>query len=234
MAKFIVIDGLDGCGKATQVEKVADRLKAEGYKVVIMSFPNYSSDSSAAVKMYLNGDLGNNPSLLNPYVCSSFYAIDRFINYIQNYKKYFEEDDNTIILADRYLSANIIYQGAKISESNARHLFIKWEYDYECGLCGMPVEDATILLTIPPIVSQKLLSKRYNGDESKKDIHESNIDYLNHCYNALSDTVNWINNNCIANWKWLDCYDKQSENIKTVDEITESILNEIGSIIGRQ
>lgn len=231
MAKFIVVDGLDGCGKATQVARISDLLKDNGYNVVKMDFPNYDSNSSAAVKMYLNGELGENPNELNPYMCASFYAVDRFINFYTKYQKYFSEDNNTIILADRYLSANIIYQGAKINDAVERHKLVKWEYDYECGLCGLPKEDMTILLTIPPVASQALMSKRYNGDESKKDIHEVNVDYLEKCYDVLRDTYSYINESKIANWKWIDCYDYNKESIKTVEDISNAIIETISNLI---
>ena len=102
MAKFIVIDGLDGCGKATQTELLRERLEKMGKRVVKISFPKYDSDSSAAVRMYLEGKLGDDPTVLNPYMCGSLYAVDRFIQYVTDWKKYFDEDDNTVIVADRY------------------------------------------------------------------------------------------------------------------------------------
>lgn len=86
MAKFIVIDGLDGCGKATQTELLKQALEKMGKKVVKITFPKYDSDSSAPVRMYLGGELGNDPELLNPYMCGSFYAVDRFIQYVTDWK----------------------------------------------------------------------------------------------------------------------------------------------------
>lgn len=222
MAKFIVIDGLDGCGKATQTKLLADRLKSEGKNVVQFSFPDYASDSSAAVKMYLNGEISSNLDELNPYACASFYAVDRYIQYIKKMKRYFEEDDNTIILSDRYLSANIIHQGSKIDSLNKRHKFIKWVYEYECGLLGLPKEDYTLILMLDPITSQKLLSCRYNNDENKKDIHESNLDYLAKCYYRLQDSVGYIRENGIADWDTLKCSDKYN-NIYSKEHISNMI-----------
>src|SRR5699024_6210833 len=104
MAKLIVIDGLDGSGKATQVGLLKQYLeKISKYKIYSLSFPDYDSESSAAVKMYLSGKLGNDPEALNPYMCSSFYAIDRAIQYVTKFKQYME-DDNAILISDRYLS----------------------------------------------------------------------------------------------------------------------------------
>ena len=77
MAKLIVIDGLDGSGKDTQSEILKSRLEADGYNVYKISFPNYESISSGPIKMYLNGEIGNNVNELSPYGCSAFYAVDR-------------------------------------------------------------------------------------------------------------------------------------------------------------
>lgn len=239
MSKFIVIDGLDGCGKATQVKLLKEKLESLGKKVVTIDFPKYESDSSAPVRMYLNGELGDNPELLNPYMCGSFYAVDRCIQYITDWKKYFDEDDNTIILADRYISANIIHQGGKIEDREARFKYTTWCYNYECNLCGLPKEDMTILLTVIPKVSQKLMTDRYKGDESKKDIHESNIKYLEDCYNRLLETKKDIVDNMIANWVHIDCTeygnyinDNDSEAfIQSKEYIHEKIMYYVNKII---
>ena len=68
MGLLIVIDGLDGSGKATQTKLAKDELQSLGYNVVSVSFPKYESDSSFAVKMYLQGQLGHDPNKLNPYM----------------------------------------------------------------------------------------------------------------------------------------------------------------------
>ena len=230
MAKFIVIDGLDGCGKATQTELLRQYLEKKGKKVVKITFPKYDSDSSAAVRMYLNGELGSDASALNPYMCGSFYAVDRFIQYVTDWKKYFDEDDNTVIVSDRYLSANIIHHGAKLDNREDIKNYSKWCYEYECSLCGLPKEDITIILTIKPEVSQKLLSNRYNGDNSKKDIHENNIEYLKSCHDRIATTIWDINNMELANWAHIDCTDESGEGILSREEVHNklvSIVNEI-------
>lgn len=231
MAKFIVIDGLDGCGKATQTELLREALEKQGKRVVKIDFPKYDSDSSAAVRMYLNGELGNDPSTLNPYMCGTFYAVDRFIQYVTDWKKYFEEDDNTVIIADRYLSANIIHQGGKISGRDKRLDYVKWCYDLECNKCGLPQEDITIVLTIKPEISQKLMTERYKGDESKKDIHESNLDYLNDCHRHLLSTIYDINQNKLANWVHIDCEDEHGNNVDTRENIHNKIMEYINEIL---
>jgi dTMP kinase len=225
MARFIVIDGLDGCGKATQTNLLKEALEKKGKKVVKIDFPKYDSDSSAAVRMYLNGDLGNDPTALNPYMCGTFYAVDRFIQYATDRKKYFEEDDNTVIIADRYLSANIIHQGGKLNDQSKRFEYAKWCYNLECDRCGLPKEDITIILTIKPEISQKLMTERYNGDENKKDIHEANLDYLKDCYNYIKSTITDINNAELANWVNIDCEDDTCENVDTRENIHNKIMD---------
>lgn len=232
MAKFIVIDGLDGCGKATQTKLLKESLEKEGKKVVTIDFPKYDSDSSAAVRMYLNGELGKDPNLLNPYMCGTFYAVDRFIQYVTDWRKYFEEDDNTIIIADRYLSANIIHQGGKIEDRDMRLRYAYWCYGLECERCGLPKEDITILLTVKPEISQKLMTSRYKGDESKKDIHEASLDYLNTCYERIKDTVYDIKMNRLANWEHIDCGNSDRTDIQSIEDIQISIRKVIKDKLG--
>ena len=82
MSKMIVIDGLDGSGKATQAEILTEYLKAKGYETYTLDLPFYSDASSTLVKMYLGGELGENPNDVNAYAASTFYAADRYFSEI--------------------------------------------------------------------------------------------------------------------------------------------------------
>lgn len=231
MAKFIVIDGLDGCGKATQTELLKEYLKKKGKKVVKITFPKYDSDSSAAVRMYLNGELGEDAKSINPYMCGTFYAVDRFIQFQTDWKKYFDEDDNTVIIADRYLSANIIHQGGKLEKRDERLRYANWCYDIECLKCGLPKEDLTIVLTISPEISQKLITGRYNGDETKKDIHEADLEYLKNCYERLRWTVHDISSNKIANWVRICCDKIDEGTVDTKESIHKCICKYVDAVL---
>ena len=105
--RLIVIDGLDGSGKATQSKLLAQRLTELGYKARTVSFPDYESDSSALVRMYLGGQLGDSPDDVNAYAASSFYAVDRVASYINSWGKDYASYD--YIIADRYTTSNIIH-----------------------------------------------------------------------------------------------------------------------------
>ena len=81
MGKLIVIEGSDGSGKATQTKKLYERLLDLEVKVRRVSFPNYDSQSSALITMYLRGDFGSSAQDVNPYAAATFYAVDRFASY---------------------------------------------------------------------------------------------------------------------------------------------------------
>ena len=94
--KIIVIEGLDGSGKATQTDLLYKKLLSEGKNVKKLTFPCYDSDSSALVKMYLSGELGDDPNLVNPYTASAFYAVDRVASFLKDWKN--DYDNGTIFL----------------------------------------------------------------------------------------------------------------------------------------
>ena len=181
MGKLIVIEGLDGSGKSTQLELLKDRLKAEGIPSKAISFPDYESDSSALVKMYLAGKFGDKPSDVNPYAASLFYCVDRYASFKSKWEKDYSSDK--IIVAGRYTTSNAIHQACKL-ESSEWKPFLDWLYDIEYNKVGIPAPDLVIFLDMPVEVSQKLLSNRYHGDEGSKDIHEKDVEYLNACRKA--------------------------------------------------
>ncbi|MGN1304719.1 MAG: dTMP kinase [Oscillospiraceae bacterium] len=175
--KLIVIDGLDGSGKSTQFDIVKEML-SQKYTVKAISFPEYDKPSSTLVKMYLSGEISENAADINAFAASSFYAVDRYVSY----KKYWEKNYNNgeLILASRYVSSNAIHQMSKLDEGEWDS-YLEWLQDYEYGKFELPRPNCVIFLDMPIEISQKLMSERYNGDESKKDIHESNIAYLKTC-----------------------------------------------------
>ena len=196
--RLIVIDGLDGSGKATQSKLLAERLSGMGYKAKTISFPDYESDSSALVRMYLGGRLGDSPDDVNAYAASSFYAVDRVASYINSWGRAYAEYD--FIIADRYTTSNIIHQMAKLPEGE-RDDYVEWLYDYEYNRLGLPAPDMVVFLDVDPDISQMLIFGRYQGDESRKDIHERDFAYLLRCRASAmyaADKLGWIRLDCSA------------------------------------
>ncbi|MBA5851399.1 deoxynucleoside kinase [Clostridium sp. cel8] len=206
--KLIVIEsGSDGSGKATQSKMLYDRLVNENYKVKKVEFPNYKSQSSSIIKMYLNGDFGSKPEDVNAYVASTFYAVDRFASYKMEWEKFYK--DGGIIIADRYTTSNMVHQASKIDDNKERDHFLDWLRNLEYKLYGLPEPDCVVFLDVPPNYSIKLMDKRSNKftGNNKKDIHESNSEYLMKCYkNSLyvANKYGWNKINCIENNKIME------------------------------
>ncbi len=213
---LIVIEGLDGSGKATQTKKLYDYLSENNKPVLQVTFPDYKSPSSSLVKMYLDGEMGDDPNDVNAYAASSFYAVDRVASYLQNWKKDYE--NGTTILCDRYATSNIIYQMSKFPMEKWNS-FIDWQYDFEYNKLGLPAPDKVIYLDVEPEVSQQLMLKRYNGDESKKDIHEKNLEFLINCRNSALYAAKKLN------WTVISC--TKNGNMRSVEEIFKEIINSL-------
>ena len=213
MAKLIVIDGLDGCGKGTQLEKLHEHL-SKTLDVSVIDFPNYKEASSTLVKMYLNGEISKNAYDVNAYAASSFYASDRYISYMQHWKEDYISDKT--ILSNRYTSSNILHQMIKLPKTEWDN-FINWVTDYEFNKLGIPKPDYTIILRVPVDISQKLLTNRYAGDNSKKDIHEADVEYLNKCSTVIDYACEKLG------WVCIDC--AKDGVLLGIEEIHEKILS---------
>lgn len=197
--KFIVIEGLDGSGKATQTEILRKTLEQRGERVRKLTFPDYDNPSSTLVQMYLKGEFGSSPGDVNAYAASAFYTVDRVASYLRFWKEDYES--GSTILADRYATSNIIYQMSKLPQSQWSE-FIDYQQDLEYNKMRVPEPDLIIYLDVEPDVSQKLMSGRYSGDESKKDLHEKNVEFLLSCRRSAlfaAEKLGWIKISCTEN-----------------------------------
>ena len=180
MGKLIVIAGLDGSGKATQSALLRCRLEAKGIPCRQIAFPDYEDPSSTLVRMYLSGQLGGVGDV-NAWAASLFYAVDRYASFVRHWREDYEA--GTVILADRYATSNIPHQMSKLPPQRWEE-YMAWQEDLEYVRVGIPRPDAVLYLDMPPEVSRKLLTGRYQGDEKKRDIHEADFAYLLHCREA--------------------------------------------------
>lgn len=178
MSKLIVIEGLDGSGKSTQLELLISALEKGGKRVRKIKLPDYESPSSTLVKMYLGGEFGKDPNAVNAYAAGAFYAVDRYASFTLDWKT--DYDSDKIIVADRYATSNSIYQTEKIAEADWDS-YLDWSADFEYNKLGIPKPDAVIYLDMPVDISQKLMTGRYGGNESKKDVHEADVAFLEKC-----------------------------------------------------
>lgn len=181
MGRMIVIEGLDGSGKATQAELAKKWLEEKGYGVYSLDLPYYNDPSSTLVKMYLGGEFGDKPSDVNAYAASTFYAVDRYASFKKHWQKEYESDKITV--ANRYTTSNASHQMTKLDKSEWDN-YLSWLFEFEYGKMGIPEPDCVIYLDMPVDISQKLLMKRYKGDAQKKDVHEKDVEYLASCHEA--------------------------------------------------
>lgn len=214
MKKLIIIEGLDGSGKSTQVELLQKYFENEGINYRKIKLPDYDSPSSTLVNMYLAGEFGKSADDVNAYAAGAFYAVDRFASYKLNWGKDYE--NGTLILADRYATSNSIYQMEKIDESKWDE-YLDWSADFEYEKIGIPKPDAVIYLDMPVEISQRLMTKRYGGDENKKDVHEANAAFLEKCRNSALYAAKK------QGWKVVACSDEV--NPLPIDEIHKKIVN---------
>ena len=198
MGKLIILEGLDGSGKGTQAELLAKALQQQGRGLRKLTFPNYASDSSALVKMYLRGDFGQKPDDVNGYAASAFYAVDRYAGYKADWGPFYQAGG--LLVADRYTTSNAVHQCAKCPREEWDG-FLNWLFDFEYQKLGLPAPDAVIYLAVDPAVSQTLMSGRYHGDESKKDIQERDPEYLARARAAAeycAEKLGWRRVECTA------------------------------------
>lgn len=209
MNKLIVIEGLDGCGKTTQLEILEKRLPDTHF----ITFPYYNTNSGRIVSDYLSGAFKEDNPEISAYSASAIYAVDRYTSYKTHWGAIYES--GSPVISARYTSSNAIYQMTKLSKDKWEG-YLDWLFDFEYNKLGMPKPDRTIFLDMPIEVSQKLLSKRYGGDESKKDIHERDTAFLSACRSAALYTAEK------CGWSIVKC--SENGEPRTIEEINEELF----------
>ncbi len=149
---------MDGSGKATQTDLLYQALQKQDKPVRKVSFPNYESPSSSLIKMYLNGEFGSDPQSVNAFATSVFFAVDRFASFRKDWQPFYE--NGGIIIADRYVTSNLVHQAGKIAEAAEKERYIHWLSDLEYNIFGLPRPDCVIFLDMPPAYSLRLRQQR--------------------------------------------------------------------------
>jgi dTMP kinase len=216
--KLIVLEGLDGSGKTTQTELLEQSLRDAGCPHRWLKFPCYDQPFSAPVRMYLNGEFGANPGDVNAYAASSFFAVDRYASF----RKFWHEDyeNGTVILTDRYMASNLIYQMPKLPRAEWDGFFA-WLRDFEFVKLGIPSPDLTIYLDMPQEASQSLLDKRYRENGGSRDIHESSTSYLAACRESAAYAAHRLG------WHVVSCAENgMPRSVETIHKDVAAIVRE--------
>ena len=176
--KLIVLEGIDGSGKSSQYRRLCARMEKDKIAYNHIVFPRYDKESSALIRMYLGGHFGEHPSDVNAYTASTFYAVDRFASYRDDWGKLYEEGG--IIISDRYTTSNAVHQGCKLPDEELP-AFFSWLADLEYTKMGLPEPDLVIYLDVDIETSLRRMKHRQQGTNTKADIHEKDVAYLERC-----------------------------------------------------
>ena len=214
--KLIVLEGIDGSGKSAQYRRLKARFEREGIDCRTIVFPRYEQESSALIRMYLEGRFGKNPSDVGPCAASIFYAVARYASYMTDWGEYYRPGG--VVLSDRYTTSNAVHQGAKLPESE-QAAFFDWLYDLEYVKLGLPRPDLVVYLDVDLETSLERMKHRQEKTGKDGDIHEKDVAYLAACLATGSRAAEHYG------WKRVDF--KKDGQIRELDEKHEEIFSDV-------
>lgn len=196
--KLVVLEGIDGSGKRTQLDMLARAMQARGIAHATIGFPRYEGFFGRMAARYLNGEFGTLADV-DPHFSALLYAGDRFENkkLLENYLT-----AGKLVLADRYIASNLAHQGARVP---TKHLseFLRWLEKLEYGLYALPEEDLVVHLRLPAAQAQKLVNKKRarNYTRRRRDLQEASLAHLQSAariFELLARRRNWATVECIS------------------------------------
>ncbi len=218
--KLIVFEGTDGSGKATQTRMLCQELERRGISYRKLEFPRYEEASSALIRLYLSGAFGSKPEDVNAYAAATFYAVDRYASYRQDWGEFYEKGG--LLVADRYTTSNAVHQTSKLP-AEERDKFLDWLFDFEYRLLGLPAPTRVLYLDLPTDLSEQMMRRREQETGTRADIHEQDTEYLRHC----RENAAYVVERC--GWTKIDCAD--AEQIRSVEEIHRQVLAQVEDLL---
>lgn len=175
---FIVLEGLDGAGKSTQITKLRDMFLSRGIESEYLHFPRFDAPVyGELIAQFLRGDLGSVESV-NPYLVALLYAGDR-ADAATTIRRWLSE--GKVVIVDRYVYSNIGYQCAKIADADKRMALREWILHTEYTEFSIPKPDLSLFLDVPFSFTERKLTEVREGDDREylqggKDIHEASLE----------------------------------------------------------
>jgi len=209
---LIVLEGIDGSGKSTQYELLCKRFENEGISFRRLVFPRYENDSSALIRMYLNGEFGGRPDDVNAFAASAFYAVDRYASYKTDWGEWFQKGG--LVLCDRYTTSNACHQGSKLAPEQLAEYFA-WLDDFEYRRLELPRPKLVIYLNTELEVSISQLHRRQEGTHTEGDIHEKDVAYMRRTLQTGRKAA--------AYYGWTQVNSVQNGSLRSVESIHEEI-----------
>jgi len=194
--KFIVLEGIDGSGKRTQLEMLSRALAERAICCEEVSFPNYSGFFGKLVARFLNGDFGPLESV-DPHFSALLYAGDRFES---KPKMTPALEGGKVLLADRYIGSNLAHQGARVAPGE-RGEFLRWLRELEYQIYGLPAEDLVVYLRVPVEEAHRLIGEKSAREYTsrRRDLQEASLTHLSaaaEVYDQLATQPNWMRLEC--------------------------------------
>jgi dTMP kinase len=213
--KFIVLEGIDGSGKRTQMERLAGVLAERGVAHACLSFPRYEGFFGRLVARFLNGEFGP-LERVDPHFSALLYAGDRL-----EAKPYLEAEltRGAAVLADRYIASNLAHQGARVVREG-REEFLRWLKQLEYEIYRLPAEDLVVYLRLPAAEAQGLVGRKGARGYTKRrrDLQEADLSHLeaaSEVYDGLARQQNWVT---------IECFDAAARTLRPPDSIHREVL----------
>lgn len=175
---FIVLEGLDGAGKSTQIKQLRALLQERGIESCYVHFPRFDAPVyGELIARFLRGELGSVESV-DPYIVALLFAGDR-ADMAAQIRQW--QAEGKVVIVDRYVYSNIGYQCAKIADTQGQQHLKEWILQTEYGYYNIPRPDLSIFLDVPFSFTAKSLTEQRTGDDraylnGQSDIHESSLD----------------------------------------------------------
>lgn len=218
MGAFIVIEGGDGSGKATQALELETRALQKGYNVLCISFPNYESPSARFIVHYLNGKYGPARDV-HPELASMLYAIDRYA--VSEKIKDHLLKPHALVIADRYVGSNLAHQGTKFTRKAERLTFYQDIFEVEYDVLNLPKPDLNIVLLVPSAVAQANVDHKPTRSYTteKRDEHEKDAEHLRRANANYAELTELYPDDFVA----ISCMEPNSKKMRAVADISEDV-----------
>jgi dTMP kinase len=220
---FIVIEGLDGSGKSTQLKLLKEYLSKNNISYKYLHFPRTEEGVFGdLVARFLRGDLGDNDAV-NPYLVGLIYAGDRG-DAKTEINKWIESGD--LVIIDRYIYSNMAFQGAKLKEYEEKLKLREWLINLEYRHYNIPKPDISFFLDVPFSFTTNSLTKEREGEDrdylnGKKDIHEADLNFQESVRQEYLDLIKTD-----TDFKLIECFDKKGEMLLP-DDIFNKLIGEL-------
>jgi dTMP kinase len=222
---FIVLEGVDGCGKSTQIAKLREMFAQQGVESEYLHFPRFDAPYFGdMIARFLRGELGSIEQV-DPYVVALLYAEDRrdAAKMIQGWLS-----EGKVVIVDRYVYSNVGYQCAKLQDVDEREKLRKWILSLEYDYFAIPKPDLSLFLDVPFAFTERKLTEQRTGDDrdylnGKQDIHEQSMDLQRAVRQVYIDAAE-----CDDDMHVVDCTTQAGE-MASPDEIFGRIMQVVKS-----